>query len=166
MTSRIINAQFNREKQKNTTYIANIHCPSTPTISGILAIITMDDNNNCKVMVENCAPYDVTVERNDLMGLIEIEEEELIPLTDRTISVHFIWHTRPITQSPETKDLTRRNCPSLPSPSPGWISWAIYQHSVLTPRGHQHRQVWPGAGQKLQTQNPSQKWWSSVPETL
>jgi hypothetical protein len=85
MTSYIVNAKFNVEKQKDKTYIANIHFPATP-ITGIPAIVTMDDNNNCKVMVENCPPYDVTIKRNDLMGLIEIEEEELIPLTDRTIS--------------------------------------------------------------------------------
>jgi len=35
-------------------------------------------------MVENCAPYEVTIERSNLMGLLEIEEDELIPLTDDT----------------------------------------------------------------------------------
>jgi hypothetical protein len=33
----------------------------------------------------NCAPYEVTLERGDILGLIEIEEEELIPLTDDVI---------------------------------------------------------------------------------
>jgi hypothetical protein len=48
--------------------------------------LLMDKNNNCKIIVENCAPYDVTIERNNLIGLIEIEEEELVPLTDNVIS--------------------------------------------------------------------------------
>jgi len=49
MGSSIVNAKFNRERQKGKTYIANIHCPATPTISGIPEIVTMDNNNNCKV---------------------------------------------------------------------------------------------------------------------
>jgi len=36
--------------------------------------------------VENCAPYDVTLEYGDLQGLIAIEEEDLIPLTDDAMS--------------------------------------------------------------------------------
>ncbi len=35
-------------------------------------------------MIKNCAPYEVTIERNNLLGLVEIEEDELIPLTDDT----------------------------------------------------------------------------------
>jgi hypothetical protein len=35
-------------------------------------------------MIENCAPYEVTIERNDLLGLVEIEEDKLIPLMDDT----------------------------------------------------------------------------------
>jgi hypothetical protein len=42
----------------------------------------MDKNNNCKVMVENCAPYNIIIKRNNLMGLVESEEDELIPFTD------------------------------------------------------------------------------------
>jgi hypothetical protein len=50
----------------------------------IPAVVHIDENNNCKVMIKNCAPYEVTIERNDLMGLVEIKEDELIPLTDNT----------------------------------------------------------------------------------
>jgi hypothetical protein len=84
MTSSMLSAKFNSEVQTNKTCIANIHCPSNHTISGMPAIISMDKNNNCKVMVENCAHYGV--ERYDLMGLIKIEDESLIPLTDDVIS--------------------------------------------------------------------------------
>jgi hypothetical protein len=86
MTSSVISVKFNVEVQPEKTYIANIHCPRKPKISGMPAIISVDQNNNCKLMVENCAPYDITIERNDLMGLLEVEEEELIPLTDNVIT--------------------------------------------------------------------------------
>jgi hypothetical protein len=55
MTSSILNTKFNRDIQKDKTYIANIHCPSNPTNSGMLAVVSMDNNNDCKVIVENCA---------------------------------------------------------------------------------------------------------------
>ncbi len=46
-----------------------------------------DKFNNCKIVIENCAPYDVTLERDDILGIMEIEEEELVPLTDDFISL-------------------------------------------------------------------------------
>ncbi len=36
--------------------------------------------------VENCAPYDVTLERDDILGVMETEEDELVPLMDDFIS--------------------------------------------------------------------------------
>jgi len=84
MTSSIVTAKFNGETHQEKTYIATIHCPGTPTITGVPAVVSIDENSNCKVMVENCAPYEVTIERSNLMGLLEIEEDELIPLTDDT----------------------------------------------------------------------------------
>jgi hypothetical protein len=36
--------------------------------------------------VENCVPYDVTLERDDIIGVMETEPDELVPLTDDFIS--------------------------------------------------------------------------------
>jgi hypothetical protein len=49
-----------------------------------LAVVSIDENSNSQVIVENCAPYEVTIERNNHTGLVEIEDDELIPLTDNT----------------------------------------------------------------------------------
>jgi hypothetical protein len=84
MTSSIVSAKFQGETHKEKTYIATIHCPGNPTITGVLAIVSIDENSNCQVMVENCAPCKVIIDRNDLMGLVEIKEDDLIPLTDDT----------------------------------------------------------------------------------
>jgi len=49
----------NGEIQRRNTprkNIPTIHCPSTPTISGVPALVSMDENNNCKIMIEICAP--------------------------------------------------------------------------------------------------------------
>ncbi len=84
MTSSIITTKFNRDKHPDKTYIATIHCPGAPTLTGVPSLVTIDSNQNCKVVIENCAPYEVTIERNDIMGIIEMEEDKLYPLTDET----------------------------------------------------------------------------------
>jgi hypothetical protein len=55
-------------------------------VSGIPSIVNIDENNICNIIVENCAPYDVTLERDDILGVMETEPDELVPLTDDFIS--------------------------------------------------------------------------------
>jgi hypothetical protein len=55
-------------------------------ISGMPSIVNVDKNNICNIIFENCTPYDVTLERDDILGIMEIEEEEMVPLTDNFIS--------------------------------------------------------------------------------
>ncbi len=50
------------------------------------AVVTVDKNNNCKIVIDNCAPYDVTIDRNDILALMERETEQLQPLEDSVIS--------------------------------------------------------------------------------
>ncbi len=82
MISSIITMKFNGDTHPDKTYIATIHCPGAPTLTGVPSLVTIDSNQNCKVVIENCAPYDVTIERNDIMGIIEMEEDKVYPLTD------------------------------------------------------------------------------------
>ncbi len=84
MTSSIISTKFNGELHPDKTYIAMIHCPGAPTLTGVPSLVSIDSNQNCKIIIENCAPYNVTIERNDIMGIIEMEEDEMYPLTDET----------------------------------------------------------------------------------
>jgi len=46
----------------------------------------VDENNICSIILENCAPCDVTLERYDILGIMETEEEEMVPLMDDFIS--------------------------------------------------------------------------------
>jgi hypothetical protein len=46
----------------------------------------VDENNICSIILENCAPYYVTLERYDILGIMETEEEEMVPLMDDFIS--------------------------------------------------------------------------------
>jgi hypothetical protein len=84
MTSSIISTKFNGESCPDKTYTATIHCPGAPMLTGVPSLVSIDSNQNCKIVIENCAPYEVTIERNDVMGIIEMEEDEMYPLTDET----------------------------------------------------------------------------------
>jgi hypothetical protein len=81
MTSTIVKAKFKGTREKKATYMATICAPRMP----IPSIVNVDKNNICNIVVENCAPY-VTLERHDILGVMETEEEELVPLTDDFIS--------------------------------------------------------------------------------
>jgi hypothetical protein len=82
MTSIIVKAKFKGQRDAQATYIANICAPRTPMVSGMSTIVNMDKNNICSIVVENCVPYNVILERDDILGIIEIKEEEMVPLTD------------------------------------------------------------------------------------
>jgi hypothetical protein len=86
MTSSIITSKFNRESHPDKTYIATIDCPGAPTLTEVPSLVCIDNNQNCRIVIENCAPYEVTVERNDIMGIIEIEEDEMYPLRDEAMA--------------------------------------------------------------------------------
>jgi hypothetical protein len=51
-------------------------------LTEVPSLVSIDSNQNCKIVIENCAPYDVTIQRNDIMGIIEMEEDEMYPLMD------------------------------------------------------------------------------------
>jgi hypothetical protein len=82
MTSTMVKAKFKGQRDAQATYIANICTPRTPMVSGMPSVVNVDDNNICSIVLENCAPYDVTLERDDILGIRDIKEEELVPLTD------------------------------------------------------------------------------------
>jgi hypothetical protein len=84
ITSSIVTTKFNWEVHKDKMYVATIHCPGSPMLTGVASLVSIDENQNCKVVIENCTPYEVTIERNDIMGLVEIKEDELYPLTEDT----------------------------------------------------------------------------------
>ncbi len=86
MTSTVVKAKFKGNREDKATYMANICTPRTAMVSGMPSIVNVDENNICNIVVENCAPYNVTLERDDILGIMEIEEEELVPLTDDFIS--------------------------------------------------------------------------------
>jgi hypothetical protein len=87
MTSTIVKSKFMGIQEEKATYVATIGAPRTPMILGIPSIVNVDENNICNIVVENCMPYDITLERDDeIQGIMETEEEEWVPLMDNFIS--------------------------------------------------------------------------------
>ncbi len=62
VTSHDIKAKFKGNRDEKAIYVANICAPRIPMISGMPSIVNIDENNICSIIVENCAPYDVTLE--------------------------------------------------------------------------------------------------------
>jgi hypothetical protein len=86
MTSSIVKAKFKGKCDDQTTYAAKICAPRTPMVWGMPSIVNMDENNICSIVLENCPPYDVTLERDNILGIMDTEEEEMVPLMDDFIS--------------------------------------------------------------------------------
>jgi superfamily II helicase len=76
MMSTVIKAKFKGTRDEKALYVTNI-------CAGMPAIVNIDENNICSFVVEN---YDVTLERDDIIGVMETEQDELVPLTDDFIS--------------------------------------------------------------------------------
>ncbi len=55
-------------------------------LSGMPAVVSIGKNNNCKLVIDNCAPYDVTTDRNDILAIMDMETEQFQLLEDSVIS--------------------------------------------------------------------------------
>ncbi len=66
--------------------IATIHAPQHPTISVMPEWVSLDSYKNCKIIIDNCAPYDIVLPRNKILGVLEFETDQCLPLTEETVS--------------------------------------------------------------------------------
>jgi hypothetical protein len=54
-------------------------------------------------VIDNCAPYDVTIDRNDILALMDRETEQLQPLEDSVISAILTDIDKKLPQVPKRK---------------------------------------------------------------
>jgi hypothetical protein len=78
LASTVVKAKYKGKPEPNVHFIASIFAPKNPMLSGMPAIVTVDKNNNCKIVIDNCAPYDVTIDRNEIIGFKETEQLQLL----------------------------------------------------------------------------------------
>jgi hypothetical protein len=67
LASTVITAKFKGKVLPNINFIASIFSPKNHMLSGMPAIVTIDKNNNCNLVIDKCAPYNVTIDRNDVI---------------------------------------------------------------------------------------------------
>ena len=48
--------------------------------------MTLDNYKNCKLIIDNCAPYDIVLPRNEILGILEFESEQCQPLNEDTVA--------------------------------------------------------------------------------
>jgi hypothetical protein len=55
-------------------------------LSGMPAVVSINKNNNCELAIDNCAPYDIIIDSNEVIRLMDVETEQLQPLEVSVIS--------------------------------------------------------------------------------
>jgi len=80
----MVTTKYNGLTSDSAQPIATIHSPQHPTISGMPMWVSLDSYKNCKIFIDNCAPYDIALPKNEVLGVLEFEPEQCLPLNEDT----------------------------------------------------------------------------------
>jgi len=86
LSSMVISTKFKVNVFDTAKPIVTIHAPQNPTISGMPAWVTLDKYKNCKMVIGNCLPYNIVIVRNKVLGVLEFEPDDCIPMTENSIA--------------------------------------------------------------------------------
>jgi hypothetical protein len=86
LSSMMVTTKFKGLTSDTAQPIATIHAPQHPTISGMPAWVSLDSYKNCKIIIDNCAPYDIVLPRNEILGVLEFESEHCLPFNEDTVA--------------------------------------------------------------------------------
>jgi len=86
LSSMMVTTKFKGLTSDTAQPIATIHAPQHPTISGMPVWVSLDNYKNCKIIIDNCAPYDIVLPRNKILGVLEFESEQCLPLNEDTVA--------------------------------------------------------------------------------
>ncbi len=75
LSSMMVTTKFKGLTNDTAQPIATMHAPQHPTISGMPVWVSLDNYKNCKIIIDNCAPYDIVLPRNEILGVLEFESE-------------------------------------------------------------------------------------------
>jgi hypothetical protein len=82
----MVQARSLQKTFKNQNYVADICALNTPLITGPSSLVTFDNNNHYAIWLQNCAPYKVTIETGDILGIVDTENTIPIPLDSHSIA--------------------------------------------------------------------------------
>jgi hypothetical protein len=86
LSSMMVNTKYKGLTNDSAQPIATIHAPQHPTISGMPLWVSLDSYKNCKIIIDNCAPYDIVLLRNEILGVLEFELEQCQPFNEDTVA--------------------------------------------------------------------------------
>jgi hypothetical protein len=86
LSSMMVTTKYKGLTSDTAQPIATIHAPQHSTISGMPAWVTLDSYKNCKIIIDNCAPCDIILPRNEVLGVLEFEPEQCLPLNEDTVA--------------------------------------------------------------------------------
>jgi len=87
LTSQLITVHYHGMKIEDNLAIATVFSPKNKFISGEPGLIKIDSNNCARILVNNCAPFDIKMDRKDIIGWVEhTEETNPLELNDQVLS--------------------------------------------------------------------------------
>jgi hypothetical protein len=86
LSSMMVTTKYKGLNSDSAQPIATIHAPQHPTISGMPAWVSLDNYKNCKIIIGNYVPYDIVLPRNEILGVLELESKQCLPLNEDTVA--------------------------------------------------------------------------------
>ena len=68
LSTKVISSRFSGNFDQNVSHIATIFSSENKLLIGGPALITVSQNGQCAIAVTNCAPYDIYLDRGDVIG--------------------------------------------------------------------------------------------------
>ncbi len=65
ISSMMVTTKYKGLTSENAQPIATIPAPQHPAIAGMPAWVSLDSYKKCKIIIDNCAPYDCFTEERD-----------------------------------------------------------------------------------------------------
>jgi hypothetical protein len=93
LSTMIMSTEFKGNICDTAKPVAMVHAPHNPTISEMPALVTLDKYKNCKVVINNWAPYDIDLVQNEVLGVLKFEPEECIPLNVHNHLCNYFSHS-------------------------------------------------------------------------
>ncbi len=86
LSSMMVTTKYKGLTSETAQPIVPIHAPQHPTISGMPAWVTLDKYKNCKLIIDNCVLYNIVLPRNEILGVLEFESEQCLPLNEDSVA--------------------------------------------------------------------------------
>ena len=86
LSSKIVKMRFAGTPLPEANFIATIAAPQHNTISGMPQLVSINNDKICSIVIDNCAPYNITIDRDAILGIVEMETDAPMTLDDNFIN--------------------------------------------------------------------------------